>query len=115
LHFTKAFFIINLSWQSDPEVSMVTEGRTRLTVDLPKALVERADALVRQGAARSRNRLITQAVEVYLKQLEEAQIDARFAEMEHDKRYRRLSLEISREFEHSDWEAFRVGEGTDQQ
>ena len=92
---------------------MASEGRTRLTVDLPKALVEKADALVRGGAARSRNRLIAQAVEAYLKQLEEAWIDAQFAEMEHDERYRKLSLEIFQEFERSDWEALQVGEGSD--
>jgi len=34
---------------------MAMEERTRLTVDLPKTLVERADALVRRGVARSRN------------------------------------------------------------
>jgi Arc/MetJ-type ribon-helix-helix transcriptional regulator len=115
LHFLRAFLIINSSWQNDLEVSMVTEERTRLTVDLPKALVKKADALVRRGAARSRNRLIAQAVEAYLKQLEEAQIDAQFAEMEHDERYRKLSLEIAREFERSDWEALQVSEGADQQ
>jgi len=92
---------------------MAIEERTRLTVDLPKALVERADALVRRGAARSRNRLILQAVEVYLKQLEEALIDAQFAEMEHDERYRELSLEVAQRFERSDWEALQLGEGTE--
>ncbi|HED03402.1 MAG TPA: hypothetical protein ENI60_01365 [Candidatus Fraserbacteria bacterium] len=57
--------------------------------------------------ARSRNRLIVQAVEAYLRQLEEALIDAQFAEMEHDERYGELSLQLSREFERSDWEALR--------
>ena len=89
---------------------MSTREQTRLTVDLPKAFVEQADALVRRGVARSRNRLIHQAVEVYLKQLEEASIDAQFAEMEHDQRYCDLSLKITSEFERSDWEALRVGE-----
>lgn len=85
--------------------------RTRLTVDLPKALVERADALVRRGAARSRNRLIVQAIEAYLKQLEEALIDAQFAEMEHDERYIAEQLRLAQEFERSDWEALQLGEG----
>ena len=52
-----------------------SEERAGLTVGLPKALVEQADALVRHGAARSRNRLIVQAVAAYLRQLEEALID----------------------------------------
>lgn len=90
---------------------MVHEEHTRLTVDLPKALLEQADAAVRRGAARSRNRLIAQAVEAYLKHLEEAWIDAQFAEMEHDERYCDISLQITKEFERSDWEALQLGEG----
>ena len=89
---------------------MTTKDHTRLTVDLPKAFVEQANALVRHSVARSRNRLILQAVEMYLKQLEEAWIDGQFAEMEHDERYRDLSLKLACEFERSDWEALRVGE-----
>jgi predicted transcriptional regulator len=78
-------------------------ARTRLTVDLPRTLVEQADALVARSTARSRNRLIAQALEMYLKQLEEAEIDAQFARMEHDERYRDLSLQLAKEFERSDW------------
>ena len=92
---------------------MTTKEQTRLTVDLPKTFVEQADALVHRGVVRSRNRLIHQAVEVYLKQLEEASIDAQFAEMEHDQRYCDLSLKLAGEFERSDWEAFRLSEGSD--
>lgn len=50
---------------------------------------------------------------MYLKQLEEAWIDAQFAKMERYERYRDLSLRLAREFERSDWEAFRLGEGSD--
>lgn len=92
---------------------MSPKDRTRLTVDLPKTLVEQADALVHCGAVRSRNRLIIQAVEAYLKRLEEARIDAQFAEMEHDERYRNLSFQIAQEFERSDWEALQLGKGSD--
>ncbi len=89
---------------------MATKERTRLTVDLPKAVVEQADALVRCGVARSRNRLIQQAVEAHLKQLEEATIDAQFAEMENDGRYRALSRQVASDFERSDWEVVRLSE-----
>lgn len=91
---------------------MTPEVRTRLTVDLPKGLVEQADALIARGVTRSRNRLITQAVEAYLKQLEEAWIEAQFAEMERDERYRDHTLQIAGEFERSDWEAVRLAEGS---
>lgn len=92
---------------------MAPEERTRLTVDLPKALVKQADTLVRRGVARSRNRLIAQAVEAYLKWLEEAWIDAQFAEMEHDERYIEEQFQLAREFEHSDWEALQLEEEID--
>jgi len=101
-----------LSWQSKLEVTIV-EGRTRLTVDLPRALVEQADALVARGAARSRNRLISEALEKYLKQLEEAHIDAQFARMAHDARYVKQQLQLAQEFAHSDWEALQLGEGAE--
>jgi metal-responsive CopG/Arc/MetJ family transcriptional regulator len=41
-------------------------AKTRLTVDLPGELVKWADTAVERGAARSRNQLITQAIDVYL-------------------------------------------------
>ncbi len=85
--------------------------KTRLTVDLPRELVKRADTAVEQGAARSRNQLITQAIEACLHRLEEAEIDARFAAMAEDEAYQGLALQLTQEFERSDWEAFRLGEG----
>ena len=85
--------------------------KTRLTVDLPRELVKWADTAVERGAARSRNQLITQAIDVYLHSLEEAEIDAQFKAMAEDKPYRELALQITQELEHSDWEAFQLGEG----
>lgn len=85
--------------------------KTRLTVDLPPELVKWADAAVKQGAARSRNQLITQVIEVYLHGLEEAEIDAQFKAMSDDEGYRKLSLRLTQEMEWSDWEALQLGEG----
>jgi len=85
--------------------------KTRLTIDLPQELVKWADAAVKQGAARSRNQLITQAIDVYLHSLEEAEIDARFKAMSGDEAYQKLSLRLTRELERSDWEALQLGEG----
>jgi len=70
-------------------------AKTRLTVDLPRDLVKWADAAVQRGAARSRNQLIAQAIDVYLHSLEEAEIHARFKAMADDETYqtgRRCSL-----------------------
>lgn len=85
--------------------------KTRLTVDLPRELVERADMVVKRGAVRSRNQLIAQAIETYLHRLEEADIDARLEAMAQDEQYQRLALDLTQEFERSDWEALQLGEG----
>jgi len=86
-------------------------AKTRLTVDLPRELVKWADTAVERGAARSRNQLISQAIDVYLHGLEEAEIDAQFEAMAEDEPYRELALQITQELEHSDWEAFQLSEG----
>lgn len=85
--------------------------KRRLTVDLPRELVERADMVVKRGAVRSRNQLIAQAIGEYLHRLEEADIDARFEAMAQDEQYQRLALDLTQEFERSDWEALQLGEG----
>ncbi len=82
--------------------------KVRVTVDLPRILVQQADAAVSQGAARSRNQLIARAVGTYLGQLEESMIDAQFGRMASDKQYQALALEVSREFERSDQEALEA-------
>jgi len=83
----------------------------RVTVDLPRKLVQQADAAVTQGAARSRNQLIARAVGTYLGQLKETMIDAQLARMASDRQYQTLALEVSREFERSDREALEAEEG----
>ena len=85
--------------------------KTRLTVDLPGELVKSADTAVERGAARSRNQLITQAIDAYLHSLEEVEIDARFKAMAEDEAYQKLALRMTQELEHSDWEALQLGEG----
>lgn len=47
-----------------------------------------------------------------MKQLKEAYIDAQFAQMAHDKRYIQAQLRITQEFEHADWEALQLAEGS---
>ena len=86
-------------------------AKTRLTVDLPRELVKWADTVVQRGAARSRNQLIAQAIDVYLHSLEEAEIHARFKAMADDETYQRMTLQLTQELEHSDWEALQLGEG----
>lgn len=88
----------------------VPQTRVRLTVDLPEELVEQATVAVKRGAARSRNQLIAQALEAYLRELQESQIDAQFAEMAEDEKYRALALQVTQEFERSDREALQLSE-----
>ncbi|MBM3135459.1 MAG: CopG family transcriptional regulator [Chloroflexi bacterium] len=85
--------------------------KVRTTLDLPIVLRERIKVAVSRGAARGQNGLIIKAIEDYLQHLEEAWIDAQFAQMQDDERYQALQLQIAKECEKSDWEALRIGEG----
>jgi hypothetical protein len=44
------------------------------------------------------------------KKLSQSDLDARFAEMANDPAYRSAALSLAREFERSDWAAFRSTE-----
>ena len=83
----------------------------RTTVDLPASLLKDAEQAVKRGAARSRNALISQALEAYLRELEERRIDAEFALMADDPRYQAEMLQIAEEFAQADWEALQTAEG----
>ncbi len=105
--------LYNQSHESASRKEGVLKEKTkiRLTIDLPRGLVQQADVAVSDGAARSRNQLIAQAVQTYLGQLEKAMIDAEFAQMAQDAQYQALALEISRELARTDREALELGEG----
>ena len=85
-------------------------AKTRLAVDLPRELVKRAHTAVKQGAGRSRNQLITLAINAYLQNLEEAEIDSRFKAMSDDAAYKKTTLQVTQELERSDWEALQITE-----
>ncbi len=84
--------------------------RVRTTVDLPPALLTRAQRIVDEGMVRSRNALMIAALEHFLDYLERQAIDAQFAAMADDEDYRALNLTLAEEFAASDWEAFELGE-----
>lgn len=82
-----------------------TLAKKRTSLDLPPDLLERTDEAVRLGVARSRNNLIAAALEDYLDALDRiASIDARFAEMRGDARYREMQLALAANFAESDVE-----------
>lgn len=86
------------------------EKKVRTTIDIPQSLWERVRLTVKDRGAKSQNTLIIQAIESYIQQLEESRIDAEFAQMRDDERYRTLNLKMAEEFSYSDWEAFQIEE-----
>jgi hypothetical protein len=76
------------------------------TVRLPRQVYERAKTVVVRSQASSFNDFVVQAIEEKVRRLTEAEIDAAFAQMAHDADYQRASVELARQFENSDWEAF---------
>jgi Arc/MetJ-type ribon-helix-helix transcriptional regulator len=83
---------------------------TRTTLALPSDLLERVDAAVRAGKARSRNALIAEAIRRVLHAQDRAEIDAQFAAMAEDSAYQAEATQIASEFAAADWEALRSAE-----
>lgn len=88
----------------------VREPRVRTTLDLPASLRDRIQSAIKQGVAPSQNTFIVQALEEHLARLEEARIDAEFAQMAEDEGYQTLQLQIAAEFAQADWEALQTEE-----
>ena len=76
------------------------------TVRLPRLVYERAKKVLRRAQVSSFNEFVVQAIEEKMKRLSEAEIDAAFAQMAHDPVYQRDATALTREFEHSDWQAY---------
>ena len=79
------------------------------TVRLPRQVYERAKTVVVQSRVSSFNDFVVQAIEEKIRRLTDAEIDAAFAQMANDTDYWRASSVMAREFEKSDWEAFKAG------
>lgn len=90
--------------------SIVRPDSTRLTLYVPTRLVEAADQRVKQGKAKNRNDFIVMALRRELKALEEADIDADFAEMADDEEYQAEADVLEKEFAQASWEAFQSAE-----
>jgi metal-responsive CopG/Arc/MetJ family transcriptional regulator len=94
-----------------PKNVAATLAKKRTSLDLPPDLLQRTDEAVRLGVARSRNTLIAVALEDFLNALDRAaSINARFAEMQHDTRYREMHVELAAGFTESDAETFTLEE-----
>ena len=87
------------------------------TVRLPRPVYDQAKSVVDEekggaGPVVSMNDLIVLAVTAYLKMYKRRQIDAAFALMAEDAEYQKEASLLAEEFQHSDWEALRIGEGS---
>jgi hypothetical protein len=87
------------------------------TVRLPRPVYDQAKCVVDEekgGAGRvvSMNDLIVLAITAYLKMYKRRQIDAAFALMAEDAEYQKEASLLAEEFQYSDWEALRIGEGS---
>ncbi|MCH8087657.1 MAG: CopG family transcriptional regulator, partial [Chloroflexi bacterium] len=70
------------------------QEHTRTTVTMPARLLRLADEAVREGRAKSRNQLVTEAVEELLSRWEGERIDAAFQGMSKDADYQEEARQI---------------------
>jgi hypothetical protein len=89
-----------------------TKKRVRTTVRLPRPLYDQAKDLVRQEVvtAENINDFFVTAIGTYVEMLRRQQIDADFARMADDARYKSVSKQLEREFASSDWEALAIAD-----
>ena len=81
------------------------QEHTRTTVTMPARLLRLANEAVREGRAKSRNQLVTEAVEELLSRWEGERIDAAFQDMSKDADYQEEARQILAGFADSDLEA----------
>ena len=90
---------------------MLAEFETvRTTLTLPVNLIKRSQPFIDGKAIPSRNALIVTALERFLLELEEQEIDRQFETMTEDVAYHTLNQQLIDEFAESDWDAWVEGE-----
>lgn len=82
----------------------------RTTLTLPADLIERSQHFVDGGVIPNRNALIVAALEQYLLELEQQEIDRQFEAMADDESYQKMNEQLSEDFAESDWDALIKGE-----
>jgi metal-responsive CopG/Arc/MetJ family transcriptional regulator len=87
---------------------MMQTASTRTTISLPTVLLAATDRAVTDGKAKSRNDLITRAVQRELALIRRAEIDADLAEMAQDAEYQAEVLQMEAEFAVAQWEALQT-------
>ena len=90
---------------------MIAKFKTvRTTLTLPVELIERSQHFIDQGTIPNRNSLIVAALEQFLQELEEQEIDQQFEAMAEDLTYQTMNERLSEAFAESDWDALTEGE-----
>jgi metal-responsive CopG/Arc/MetJ family transcriptional regulator len=87
---------------------MMQTASTRTTISLPTVLLAATDRAVTDGKAKSRNDLITRAVQRELALIRRTEIDADLAEMAQDDEYQAEVLQMEAEFAVAQWEALQT-------
>jgi metal-responsive CopG/Arc/MetJ family transcriptional regulator len=87
---------------------MMQSTSTRTTIALPTALLAATDRAVTDGKAKSRNELITRAIQRELALMRRAEIDADLSEMAQDAEYQAEVLQMEAEFAVPQWEALQT-------
>jgi metal-responsive CopG/Arc/MetJ family transcriptional regulator len=87
---------------------MMHGTNTRTTIALPTALLAATDRAVTDGKAKSRNELITRAIQRELALMRRAEIDADLSQMAQDAEYQAEVLQMEAEFAVAQWEALQT-------
>jgi hypothetical protein len=80
---------------------------------MPKHVYEHAKQVAGRAQVSSFNEFVIQAIEEKVRRLSEAEIDAAFTRMATDPDYQREANATAREFQSSDWEAFKFSESNE--
>jgi metal-responsive CopG/Arc/MetJ family transcriptional regulator len=87
---------------------MMQSTSTRTTISLPTALLAATDQAVTNSKAKSRNELISRAIQKELTLIRRAEIDADLSEMSQDAEYQAEVLQMEAEFAVAQWEALQT-------
>ena len=87
---------------------MIRSTSTRTTIALPTILLAATDRAVTDGKAKSRNELITRAIQRELALMRRAEIDADLSQMAQDGEYQAEVLQMEAEFAVAQREALQT-------
>ncbi|MCY7337732.1 MAG: ribbon-helix-helix domain-containing protein [Chamaesiphon sp.] len=87
---------------------MMHSANTRTTIALPTLLLAATDRAVTDGKAKSRNELITRAIQRELALIRRTEVDADRLQMAQDDEYQAEVLQMEAEFAVAQWEALQT-------